>query len=213
MDPIVVINPNSTVRISGQISAALRPLESNVPISVVTSSDGPAAIESDQDVVDAVDPMIGLAKSLEASALVVACFSDPGLEELRSAVEVPCLGIAESAVMTAMARARRVGVVSSVDASIPRHARYWNHLGINDRIVSDVAIGRGVLDLEGQEAFADTLRAARAVVSDGADIVVLGCTGLSHVRSDLEDALDVPVIDPCQAAVSIAVSALTSKEG
>ena len=164
MNPIVVINPNSTVRISHQIETAARTVAAEAPIHVVTSVGGPGAIESDQDVVDAVAPMIGLAQSLEASAFAVACFSDPGLSELRSAVDVPCFGIAESAVLMAMAQARSVGIVSSVSDSLPRHDRYWRSLGIADRIVSDVAIGRGVLDLEGPEAFADTLRAARSVV-------------------------------------------------
>ena len=105
-----------------------------------------------------------------------------------------------------MAQARNVGIISSVDASIPRHERYWRRLGISDRIVSDIAIGRGVLDLEGSEAFADTLATAREVVAGGAEVVVLGCTGLSHVRKDLAHALGVPVVDPCQAATSMALS-------
>ena len=212
MDPIVVINPNSTVRISDQIAAAIEPVLPHVPVRVLTSTGGPTAIESDQDVFDAVEPMIELAQSQHASAFVVACFSDPGVDELRSTVDAPCFGIAECAVLMAMAQARNVGIVSSGDASIGRHERYWRRLGVSGRIVSDLPIGRGVLDLEGPEAFADTLATARAVVAAGAEVVVLGVTGLSHVRSNLELALGVPVVDPCQAAASIALSVLKSKE-
>ena len=212
MDPIVVINPNSTVRISDQIAAAIEPVAPRVQVRVVTSTEGPIAIESDQDVFDAVAPMIELAQTQEASAFVVACFSDPGVEELRSTVDTPCFGIAECAVLMAMAQARNVGIVSSVDASVGRHERYWRRLGVSDRVVSDIAIGRGVLDLEGPEAFADALATARGVVAAGAEVVVLGCTGLSHVRSSLERALGVPVVDPCQAAASMALSVLKSKE-
>jgi len=212
VNPIVVINPNSTARISDQIESAIGYVAAGHEVSVVTSGEGPPAIETDRDVADAVAPMIKLAELSVASAFVVACFSDPGLDELRSTVDVPCFGIAESGVLMAMARARRVGIVSSVDASLPRHDRLWRRLGIAERIVSDVAIGRGVLDLEGAEAFEDTLGAARAVVADGAEVVVLGCTGLAHVRAGLEEALGVPVVDPCQAAVSIALSVLKSKE-
>jgi Asp/Glu/hydantoin racemase len=211
MDPIVVINPNSTVRISDQIAAAIEPVTPHVPVRVLTSTGGPTAIESDQDVFDAVEPMIDLAQSQQASAFVVACFSDPGVDELRSTVDAPCFGIAECAVLMAMAQARNVGIVSSVDASLGRHERYWRRLGISGRIVSDLPIGRGVLDLEGPEAFADTLSTARAVVAAGAEVVVLGCTGLSHVRSRLELALGVPVVDPCQAAASMALSVLKAK--
>lgn len=212
MDPIVVINPNSTVRISDQIAAAIEPVAPRVQVRVVTSTEGPIAIESDQDVFDAVAPMIELAQSQEASAFVVACFSDPGVEELRSTVDAPCFGIAECAVLMAMAQARNVGIVSSVDASLGRHERHWRRLGVSGRVVSDLAIGRGVLDLEGPEAFADALSTARGVVAAGAEVVVLGCTGLSHVRSSLERALGVPVVDPCQAAASMALSVLKLKE-
>jgi Asp/Glu/hydantoin racemase len=212
VNPIVVINPNSTVRISTQIESAIGFVAASHEVTVVTSAEGPAAIETDRDVADAVAPMLKLAEPLVASAFVVACFSDPGLDEFRTTVDVPCFGIAESAVLMAMAQARRVGIVSSVEASLPRHDRYWRRLGIAERVVSDVAIGRGVLDLEGEEAFADTLGAARKVAADGAEVIVLGCTGLAHVRADLEKALGMPVVDPCQAAVSIALSVLKSKE-
>ena len=124
MDPIVVINPNSTVRISDQIAAAIEPVVQSLPVRVLTSTGGPTAIESDQDVFDAVGPMIELAQSQQASAFVVACFSDPGVDELRSTVDAPCFGIAECAVLMAMAQARNVGIVSSVDASLGRHERY-----------------------------------------------------------------------------------------
>lgn len=182
----MVINPNSTVRITDQIAAAIEPVVPHAPVRVLTSVGGPTAIESDQDVLDAVEPMIELAQSQQASAFVVACFSDPGVDELRSTVDAPCFGIAECAVLMAMAQARNVGIVSSVDASLGRHERYWRRLGVSGRIVSDLSIGRGVLDLEGPEAFADALSTARAVVAAGAEVVVLGCTGLSHVRSSLE---------------------------
>lgn len=206
--PIVVINPNSTPRISAQIDAAIEFVAPGANVEVVTSVLGPAAIETNQDVVDAVAPMIDLALTQDAEAFVVACFSDPGIDELRASVDVPCFGIAESAVLLAMAQARRVGIVSSVEPSVARHERYWKRLGVSERVVSDVAIGRGVLDLEGAEAFEDTVRAARSVVADGAEVVVLGCTGLAHVRTSLEAALGVPVVEPCQAAASIALAVL-----
>jgi allantoin racemase len=40
--------------------------------------------------------------------------------------------------------------------------------------------------------------------------VILGCAGMSRYRRRLEAMLDRPVIDPTQAAVGLAVSALCS---
>ena len=40
---------------------------------------------------------------------------------------------------------------------------------------------------------------------DGADVVVMGCAGMARHRQPLEAALGVPVIDPTQAAVAMAI--------
>jgi Asp/Glu/hydantoin racemase len=40
---------------------------------------------------------------------------------------------------------------------------------------------------------------------DGADVIVMGCAGMARHRAPLEAALGVPVIDPTQAAVAMAL--------
>jgi Asp/Glu/hydantoin racemase len=39
---------------------------------------------------------------------------------------------------------------------------------------------------------------------DGAQVVIMGCAGMARFREPLQDALEVPVIDPVQAAASMA---------
>ena len=193
-----------------QVDDAVRALADDlgVEVEVVTSRGGPPAIESDDDVAAAVEPMIETAEEHPADAYVVACFSDPGIGELRKTLEAPVFGIAESAVLAAMSRGRNVGVISCVDESIPRHFRYWDRIGVTPRIVADVATGRGVLDLESEEAYEDVLGAGRELAGSGADVVVLGCTGMTHLRARLQDDLGLPVVEPCQAALRFAASAL-----
>jgi Asp/Glu/hydantoin racemase len=41
-----------------------------------------------------------------------------------------------------------------------------------------------------------------------ADTLILGCAGMAHLRSKLEDELGVPVIEPAAAATSFAISAV-----
>ena len=43
---------------------------------------------------------------------------------------------------------------------------------------------------------------------DGADVIVMGCAGMARHRRALEKALGVPVIDPTQAAVAMALGAV-----
>ena len=44
--------------------------------------------------------------------------------------------------------------------------------------------------------------------ADGADVVIMGCAGMARHRSPLEAALGIPVIDPTQAAVAMAIGAV-----
>jgi Asp/Glu/hydantoin racemase len=47
----------------------------------------------------------------------------------------------------------------------------------------------------------------------GADVIVLGCAGMARYRQPLEDALDRPVIDPTQAAVTMALGRVLLTSG
>lgn len=178
----------------------------------MTSAAGPPAIESDADVAAAVAPMLETARTHPADAIVIACFADPGLDELRQQSEVPAFGIAESAIAQAQRVGRRIGVISSVEDSLPRHRRYWEKLGVQEQVVADIPLGLGVLELDTDEAFDRARRAGLELVEAGADVVVLGCTGMTHMQGRLGDVLGVPVIDPCLAAVEDARRAITEED-
>ena len=51
----------------------------------------------------------------------------------------------------------------------------------------------------------------RALLGDGADAIVLGCAGMARHRAPLEHALGVPVIEPTQAAVAMALGAVLAR--
>lgn len=211
MPTVLVVNPNSTQAMTDQIADAVRDVwrPAGFDVEVVTSTAGPAAIQSDADGVAAVDPLLELAASREADAYVVACFSDPGIDLMRKRLGRPVFGIAESALLAALGRGRRVGIVSSVAASVPRHQRYWDRLGLASRVVADIAVGHGVLELHTPRAADDVRAAAHTLVEQhGVDVVILGCAGLTHMRAALEAELGVPVVDPCRAAVGAALTAL-----
>jgi Asp/Glu/hydantoin racemase len=42
----------------------------------------------------------------------------------------------------------------------------------------------------------------------GADVLVLGCAGMARHRAALAAALGLPVVDPTQAAVTMAIGAV-----
>jgi Asp/Glu/hydantoin racemase len=128
------------------------------------------------------------------------------------AVARPVFGIGESAMLTAMTRGRRFGVVAILEASIPRHLRYIDTLGIERRLAGERALELRVHELADEGRTWDRLVEVATALKDrdGADVVILGCAGMSRYQRRLEQEVGVPVIDPTQAAVGFALSALCS---
>jgi Asp/Glu/hydantoin racemase len=213
---IVVVNPNSSRAVTEGMDRALADLRrpDGPAIRCVTLAEGPPGIETDTHVRAVVAPLARLVRRLEgqASAFVDACFSDPGLAELRQTTEKPVFGIAESAYRRATAEGRRFGVISILQASIPRHRRAIEDLGLAPSLAGDRAVGLGVSEL-GDDPEATLARLVEVGEhlrdTDGAEVIVLGCTGMSSHRDPLQSALGVPVVDPVRAAVEAAIDAVT----
>ena len=212
MARILVINPNSSESVTTALDRALEPLRrtGGPRVDCLTLSEGPAGIET-QAQVDAASGHVTAAIAREAAnAYVIACFSDPGLHAAREATLAPVFGIAESALATAVILGTRVGIVAIRSASIPRHLRMIDALGLRSRLAGDRALEIGVTGLADETTTeARLLEVGRALITrDGADVLILGCAGMARYRERVERALGVPVIDPTQAAVAQAQAAL-----
>ncbi len=124
---ILVINPNSTEAVTAGIREAVAeaPGAAAVRIDCVTLAEGPPGIETDAHGRQVVAPLVALVRrEAPASAAVVdACFSDPGLSELKAATDRPVFGIGECAYRAAADGGRRFGVISILAEVIPRHRR------------------------------------------------------------------------------------------
>ncbi len=209
--PIVVLNPNSSQSVTDALSDALEPFRfSGGPeIRCDTLAAGPPAIETDAHVASVVEPVKAYirARADTCSAFVIACFSDPGLHEARRVSARPVFGMAECGLLTALAQGRRFGVISILEASVGRHLRYIREMGIESRLAGDLPVGLGVLELEEHDAALDRMSAVGARLRDahGADVVVMGCAGMASLHGALERRLGIPVIEPVQAAVSMAI--------
>jgi Asp/Glu/hydantoin racemase len=210
---LIIINPNSSQAVTDGIDAAITPLRQlGVPIRCVTLVEGPIGIESQLEADLTIAPMLALAKHEEANALgfVIACFGDPGLFALRDQTTLPVFGIQEAAVMTAMTLGQNIGVIAIKQGSIARHMRAFGAMGVLQRIVADRALGLSVAQLAGDstlEAMIETGRRMRD--EDNANVLIMGCAGMAQYRDPLEQSLGIPVVEPSQAAVSMAIGRIT----
>jgi len=116
-------------------------------------------------------------------------------------------GIAECGVLTALARAERFGVIAISQRSIARHRRYLMQMGLMDRFAGERPLEMSVAETaSGEGTLARMIEVGRELKErDGAAAVVMGCAGMARHRAPLEAALGIAVIDPTQAAVTMAL--------
>jgi Asp/Glu/hydantoin racemase len=120
------------------------------------------------------------------------------------------LGIAECGLLTALTRGERFGIVAILQSSMPRHLRYVRQLGLHARLAGELPLGLGVVELGDEARAFERMVAVGGRLRDdhGADVLVLGCAGMAQYRRPLAAALGVPVVDPTQAAVTMAIGAV-----
>ncbi len=207
---ILLINPNSTASMTAGIEKAARAAALPTSEVLAVSPEGvPPAIESDADVALCVPPSLALAEAEAArwDAIVIACHSDPGIDAVRERVLNPVIGIGEASYAAALAVGRRFSLITLTERFLPRKREQIRRLGLLDRCASIRALGAGVLEShEGKDRLRDRYHreAEAALRQDGADAVVLGCSGMAGMAEDLQARLGAPVVDPVVAALKLA---------
>ena len=213
---ILVINPNSNEAVTEGMAKVLKSFNfSDGPeIVCVSLTQGPFGIESQADIEFVKLPlrnMVSERKDIEA--FVIACYSDPGLQVCREATDRPVFGIQECAVLAAMAQGDRFGVIALQELSIRRHLIYLRQMGVMGRFAKERAVKLSVEEcVSGAKTFDKLCTVAQQLRDeDKADTVILGCAGMASHRSSLESRIGIPVIDPVEAAVSMAMHTVISK--
>lgn len=164
--------------------------------------DQPRGIYDDATEAVARPKIVALARQMVAEgcrALLISCAADPALEEVRAAVPVPVVGAGSAGAAVALALGGRVGVLSITDG-VP--APIASILG--DRIVAFTR-PRSVTNtthLLEPGAIDRAMESARALMEQGADVILFGCTGFVTVglAPRIRTELGVPVVDPVLAA-------------
>ena len=210
MTGILVLNPNSSTSCTDAIRDSLAGLGAG--FTVETMPDGPPAIATWADWHAAAGPLLRRVQAAEAAgppaAYVIACVSDPAIDVLRSATPRPVFGALRSGIAAALARADRFGLVAFVAASVPRHRRVLQAMGVEHRCTASLPLDLPMDALTHPDACRPRLLAvARALQAGGAEAVILGCAGMARHRRFLQDAIGLPVIEPVQAAAAQAMLA------
>lgn len=135
-------------------------------------------------------------------AFALCTLPEPGLQEIKSLVNIPVVGYGESAMYTACQLGRKFGVLLFIKEMIPQIENNVRLLGLETRcaairyvgfpsseVIPAAGVPEHVIDI-----FMDN---ARQLIADGADVIIAGEVPLSLLlqRAGINRVDDVPVID------------------
>lgn len=212
---ILILNANSSCSVTQSMAEELSGPAAllNVTIDYDQIDDAPEAIESTDDVALAHALVTEYVKNSDYDAYVIACFCDPGVEDLRALGYQNVFGIAESAMHLAANMGGKFGMISILDISVERHKKQVDRAGLNSMLAEDLALNLGVLELEDIDLARPRIeQVGRMLVEEhGAEAIILGCAGMGLHKEWLQELLGKPIIDPCWAGLAMAAGFLGSK--
>jgi allantoin racemase len=186
----------------------------DVAMSYVTLETGTPTIESKFDLALAQPDTIRRCIEAErdgVDAVVIACFGDPGGDGAKEATAIPIIGEGEAALHVGSLLGSCFSIITVQQETVPFMMSMVERAGLASKQASVRPVAFGVMDF-GLDCVPEVVdQATRCVLEDGAEVIVMGCTGtgtdmVPEIANQLAARVGtyVPVIDPVRAAVSLA---------
>ncbi|WP_027796845.1 aspartate/glutamate racemase family protein [Paraburkholderia acidipaludis] len=215
---ICVLVPVATSQYNDRIMQAVAPvLPADVQVEIRNIASGHPDIENRTNWLQNGMPVVELAQAIEKDGfdgIWLTDFDMCGVEAAREVIDIPIIGGFPPSAFAALMLSQRFSIVTILQSTLAMQRAHPQTYGIEDTFVSIRAIDCPVAQLENVDVVvARTFEAAmKAIQEDGAQSILLGCTGFVNVASRVSTLLGealgsyVPVIDPNQAGFSFLVS-------
>ena len=193
---ILVINPNSDPEMTAAIDRTARNFAAaDFEADCLPAPGAPRFIENYEDELLAAPGMVRLLRDHHDryDAFVIACHCDPNLDALKEISRKPVVGIGEASMKIASMLGHRFSVLSATRHSIPHKEDLVRKYHLEGMLASIRAAAEEAGKPGAQDGY---VRAAqRAIDEDGAEVIVLGCAGMTGLDSEIEERTGVPVLD------------------
>jgi len=146
-------------------------------------------------------------------AVAISCFADPGLELVRSLVDIPVVSSLETALLVSCTIGRRPGLLTLDGGMVRMIERLVADYGFSERLVGIDHLQPPLTELDLDKGFSgsaelvERFRAnARRLIAKGADVLIPaeGVLNTLMVRNALEEVDGVPVLDSYGAVLAMA---------
>jgi allantoin racemase len=207
---ILIINPNISHSVTDLIhNEAQRAALPDTRITMATAPFGVAYIETPGEAA------VGAYASLEILAqqqaghdvAIVAAFGDPGVAAAKELLDIPVVGLTESAVAAAFLLGGRFSIVGISQRIGAWYVQTVEQLGLSSRMIGYRGLQQGFASVGTvQHEARDVLRqmCLHCVEHDGADSIILAGAPLAGLAREIAADIPVPLIDGVGSAVRMA---------
>jgi allantoin racemase len=208
---IMVINPNTSESMTDHMRKELMEIKrADTELTVTCPNRGPISIESAFDEALAIPPTLELVRQANEEgydAVILACFSDPGLYAAKEISDILVLGIQEISLRVATTLGSKFTILTLFKERIPHKENdVWRNR-LTPYLASVRELGMSVLETDAQpERTRKQIMALakKAVEEDGAEVIVLGCAGMVGYAEEAARKLGIVVVDPTSVTLKIA---------
>ena len=207
MTRLLIINPNSSEPITAMIAESAYAAAPHAEVEVFRNAGAPLGINTIDDEERAISVLMDssvIGRLDDFDAIVMACFGDPGVDNIQAHTSRPVTGIARSTMEYAGRTHGGFAIVAASHAANEIMAELVKSYGLEPycRFVASLGIDAEQIAADGDEAFpAIWGRMRRSVLGNDVESIILGCTALAPLATRLTAELSLPVIDPVHSAV------------
>ncbi|MGA1065975.1 MAG: aspartate/glutamate racemase family protein [Alphaproteobacteria bacterium] len=208
---LLIVNPNTSEATNQRLRhTAQLLLDEEDELLVMSAASGVHIIETPEQSAVTAPHVVSLIKTVSDNfdAVIIAAFSDPGLQNARDIAACPVLGISEAAMHQATKHGRFAIVTlgAALGQAIARNAEVYGYSEmLADILILPWTVTEVSSDIDKyRAAFSD---ACHSLVDEkNVSALIIGGGPLSGIADAIASELPVPVIDGVQSAVLLAKS-------
>jgi len=187
-------------------------LGADTTVDFAVPREGPASVETRADAAVTVPALLEAVRKAEKDgydAVIISCFSDPGLDACREMVSIPVTASAQASMHVAAQLGSRFTVISPGKYRTSRGEDNPRKYGLWDKFASVRRSGLSVMDLarDRNKTLEELAKiGTQAVEEDDCDVLILGCMSMAFhgIEHDLSERIGVPVVNPVPASLMMA---------
>lgn len=196
-------------RILASIQEVVAP---DVEVDIENISEGTTCIEGREAIAINTPGVLALAKKAQRDGfhgIFVTDMDFCGVEAVREVVDIPIIGGFRPNAFTAMAIASRFSIITIQQSVVAMQREHIRSFGIEPNFASIRLVKMSVDDLKDVDKVREAVfvQALKAIDEDGAEAIILGCTGFIDVAAYVTGRLQeskrpAPVLDPNHLGVT-----------